>query len=62
VNHIAAGLAIGGVWFLVVAGVVAFAAILNWLIGPTFTVAIFATTIVVIIGGTLIDWYTERRQ
>jgi Mg/Co/Ni transporter MgtE len=60
VKHLEAGLIVGGAWAVIVVVAVGLINILNWLVGTGFTVAIFATTVIVIGVASFIDWKTER--
>jgi hypothetical protein len=61
VKHLEAGLLIGAAWALALVILIGLVAIFNTLIGTAFTVAIFATTIIVIGVAAFIDWKTEKR-
>jgi len=62
VKHLEAGLVIGGVWAVIVVVACAILVVLNWLVGTALAVAILATTIIIILGASFIDWYTERKR
>ena len=61
-KHIEAGLIVGGAWAVIVILAAAIVLVLNQLVGTGFAVAIVATTIIVIVGASFIDWYTERKK
>jgi len=61
-KHIQAGLIVGGIWFVVVAAAVSLTAILSLMMGTAIAASIVAITIVIIVGASFIDWYTERKK
>ena len=61
-KHIQAGLIVGVIWFVVVAGAISLTALLSLLLGTAIAASVVAVTIIVIVGASFIDWYTERKR
>jgi len=62
VKHIQAGLIVGVIWFVVVAGAISLTALLSLLLGTAIAASVVAVTIIIIVGASFIDWYTERKR
>jgi len=62
VKHIQAGLIVGAIWFVVVAAAVSLTAILSIMLGTAIAASVVAVTIIIIVGASFIDWYTERKR
>ena len=61
-KHIQAGLIVGVIWFVVVAGAISLTALLSLLLGTAIAASVVAVTIIIIVGASFIDWYTERKR
>jgi hypothetical protein len=62
VKHLEAGLIVGVAWVVILVLAVGIITVLNWLFGTALAVAILATTVIIIVGASFIDWYTERKK
>ena len=61
-KHVQAGLIVGAIWFIVVAVAVSLTAVLSLMMGTAIAASVVVTTIMIIVGASFIDWYTERRK
>jgi len=61
-RHLEAGLVVGAIWMVVILIVIGLIAFLGWLMGSAVAMAILATTIIIILGASFIDWYSERKK
>jgi fatty acid desaturase len=62
VRHLEAGLIVGAIWMVVILIAIGLIAFLGWLMGSVVAMAILATTIIIILGASFIDWYSERKR
>jgi len=62
VRHLEAGLIVGAIWMVVILIAIGLIAFLGWLMGSAVAMAILATTIIIILGASFIDWYSERKR
>jgi hypothetical protein len=60
-THLAAGLILGGIAAAVILIGAAFWAITSWLLGPLPATIALGVVLLLIIGGVIIDWITEKR-
>ena len=61
-RHLEAGLIVGAIWMVVILIAIGLIAFLGWLMGSAVAMAILATTIIIILGASFIDWYSERKK
>ena len=61
-RHLEAGLIVGAIWMVVILIAIGLIAFLGWLMGSAVAMAILATTIIIILGASFIDWYSERKR